>query len=297
MKCAISADLSRFPAWPHKTPRARATVYAKGAGNRTLQKIPAGKRGFFHAGNHKTAPEAACCRRVGLPGGGTPGPAAGRGLCAGACRGLGRSLRGPAPLWAGADTGPACGLLCRLRSRSCAEHPVPRVRGVFTGQPLPALRRGGGRGRPMALARQAPPGISGRVRGAGAGRCLLCAGARRGRLHAGVLLRGRCPAGGRLRLCTAALPTRKARLWHPAGRFCRGGGAGRAALRPSLPWGSGLCHGGCCPLLPRAGKARAGLCCLHRGRALRRRPFPCPGGGGALLRHGGRGPAGPRAAG
>ena len=28
-------------------------VYAKGAGNRTLQKIPAGKRGFFHAGNHK----------------------------------------------------------------------------------------------------------------------------------------------------------------------------------------------------------------------------------------------------
>ncbi len=30
-------------------------------------------------------------------------------------------------------------------------------------------------GRPMALARQAPPGISGRVRGAGAGRCLLCA--------------------------------------------------------------------------------------------------------------------------
>ena len=36
-----------------------------------LQKIPAGKRGFFHAGNHKTAPEAACCRRVGLPGGGT----------------------------------------------------------------------------------------------------------------------------------------------------------------------------------------------------------------------------------
>ena len=79
MKCAISADLSRFPACPHKTPRARATVYAKGAGNRTLQKIPAGKRGFFHAGNHKTPPEAACCRRVGLPGGGTPGPAAGRG--------------------------------------------------------------------------------------------------------------------------------------------------------------------------------------------------------------------------
>ena len=73
--------------------------------------------------------------------------------------------------------------------------------------------------------------------------------------------------------------------------------AALAALRPSLPWGSGLCHGGCCPLLPRAGKARAGLCCLHRGRALRRRPFPCPGGGGALLRHGGRGPAGPRAAG
>lgn len=64
-----------------------------------------------------------------------------------------------------------------------------------------------------------------------------------------------------------------------------------------LPWGSGLCHGGCRPLLPRAGKARAGLCCLHRGRALRRRPFPCPGSGGALLRHGGRGPAGSRAAG
>lgn len=64
-----------------------------------------------------------------------------------------------------------------------------------------------------------------------------------------------------------------------------------------LPWGSGLRHGGCRPLLPRAGKARAGLCCLHRGRALRRRPFPCPGSGGALLRHGGSGPAGPRAAG
>lgn len=140
-------------------------------------------------------------------------------------------------------------------------------------------------------------GISGRVRGAGAGRCLLCAGARRGRLHAGILLRGRCPAGGRLRLCAAALPTRKARFWHPAGRFCRGGGAGRAALRPPLPRGSSLRHGGCRPLLPWAGKARAGLCCLHRGRALRRRPFPCPGGGGALLRHGGSGPAGPRAAG
>ena len=95
----------------------------------------------------------------------------------------------------------------------------------------------------------------------------------------------------------AALPTRKARFWHPAGRFCRGGGAGRAALRPPLPWGSGLCHGGCHPLLPWAGKARAGLCCFHRGRALRSRPFPCPGGGGALLRHGGSGPAGPRAAG
>jgi len=135
------------------------------------------------------------------------------------------------------------------------------------------------------------------VRGTGAGRCLLCAGARRGRLHAGVLLRGRCPAGGRLRLCAAALPTRKARFWHPAGRFCRGGGAGRAALRPPLPRGSGLRHGGCCPLLPWSGKARAGLCCLHRGRALRSRSFPCPGSGGALLRHSGSSPAGPRAAG
>ena len=57
------------------------------------------------------------------------------------------------------------------------------------------------------------------------------------------------------------------------------------------------CHGGCRPLLPRAGKARAGLCRLHRSRALRSRPFPCPGGGGTLLRHGGSGPAGPRAAG
>ena len=123
--------------------------------------------------------------------------------------------------------------------------------------------------------------------------------ARRGRLHAGVLLRGRCPAGGRLRLCAAALPARKSPVFGTLlGRFFRGGGAGRAALRaPSDPRGSGLCHGGCCPLLPRAGKARAGLCCFHRSRALRRRPFPCPGGGGALLRHGGSGPAGPRAAG
>ena len=73
--------------------------------------------------------------------------------------------------------------------------------------------------------------------------------------------------------------------------------AALGSVRPPLPWGSGLRHGGCRPLLPWAGKARAGLCCLHRGRALRRRPFPCPGGGGALLRHGGRGPTGPRAAG
>ena len=79
----------------------------------------------------------------------------------------------------------------------------------------------------MALARQAPPGISGRVRGAGAGRCLLCAGARRGRLHAGVLLRGRSPCwrAASAMHCSASHP--KSPALAPAGRFCRGGGAGR----------------------------------------------------------------------
>ncbi len=249
VKCAISV-LAASPHDPIKR-RAPALQYMQRARETEhCKRSPPESGDFFMPETTKLHPKQPCCRRVGLPGGGTPGPAAGRGLCAGPCRGLGRSLRGPDPLWAGADIGPACGLLCRLRSRSCAGHPVPRVRGVFTGQPLPALRRGGGRGRPMALARQAPPGISGRVRDTGAGRCLLCAGARRGRLHAGVLLRGRCPAGGRLRAMRCGASARKARFWAPCW--------------PLLPWRrrwAGVRFGPLCLGVAACAMVDAALCC------------------------------------
>ena len=176
------------------------------AGNRTLSKIPAGKRGFFMPETTKLHPKqpvaAALASRAAVRPALRQGGAFALGLAGGWAVlygallpfGLGLTLGLPADCFAACAAGAALSILFH------------GFGGVFTGQPLPALRRGGGRGRPMALARQASSGISGRVRGAGAGRCLLCAGARRGRLHAGVLLRGRCPAGGRLRLCAAALP-------------------------------------------------------------------------------------------
>lgn len=102
-------------------------------------------------GNHKTAPEAACCRRVGLPGGGTPalrqggafalGLAGGWAVLYGALLpfGLGLTLGLPADCFAACAAGAALSILF---------HGF----GAFSLDSLCLLCAvGAGRGRPMAL--------------------------------------------------------------------------------------------------------------------------------------------------
>ncbi len=200
------------------------------------------------------------------------------------------------PFGLGLTLGPACGLLCRLRGRGCAGAPVPRVRGVFAGQPLPALRRGGGRGSPVAAGRRLRPALL-----AGCGRWCWEASASRwrpgGAGSPGVLLRGRCPAGGRRSAMRCAIPARKARhgrrCWRPLPWRRRWAGC----ARPRLPWGSWpvprwmlpSAAGGREPALAFAAVTGAALCAAD--------PSLAPAAAGLCLRHGSGGAAGPGTAG
>ena len=124
--------------------------------NVILQKIPAGKRGFFYAGVFSDHPDLygqkAGGRRAPGAGGGTARPAAGVCISAGAGRRLGRAVRGADALRAGADTGLWGGLLCRGGCRGSAGAAGAELRCADGGEHLPALRAGRGSGCAVALA-------------------------------------------------------------------------------------------------------------------------------------------------
>ena len=148
--------------------------------NVILQKIPAGKRGFFYAGVFSDYPDLrgqkAGGRRAPGAGGGTARPAAGVCISAGAGRRLGRVVRGADALRAGADAGLWGGLLCRGSCRGGAGAAGAELRSADSGEHLPALRAGRGSGCAVALAGPVRPGGAGRLRHAGGERRLLRGG-------------------------------------------------------------------------------------------------------------------------
>ena len=247
------------------------------------QKIPAGKRGFFHAGIVETGSvpwgdPPSDGGGVEQPGGRPAAAAPGQRTGGGVCRRLGCPVRYPAPVRAGADAGLGRGLLCLLRGRCGAGDPAPQLRGAFAPQHLPALRGGSGGGRAVVLAETDASGVCGRLRNAGTGRAVFFRGGRRGTRP---LLRGRRAAGRSHGGGAAPLPAGEAGVWVAAGLrvlccgtgrrfaggvFARGGrlrccGAGTLLPR-TRPGGTGICRGDGGG--SGRGRLRVGVCCRSR---------------------------------
>ena len=268
-----------------------------------LQKIPAGKRGFFHADvfSDDTAHgrEKAGERCAPGAGGSAACPAAGQRVPAGAGRRLGRAVRCADAFRAGADAG-LCGGLLRCGSRwGRTGSAGPEFRNADRGERLPALRTGCGGSGTVALARPIRPGGGSGLRHTGGKRSLLRGGGGKRRSDHPVLRRRR-PAGSGGGIRPAALPARKTGHGQPD-LVCRcGRRTGRDELWPLPARGDGLCGGRAGPLLqgPAAGgigfqrgdgrgfgRVRPGPCACRRRACLWvcRCGSACPGatGGGA----------------
>ena len=247
--------------------------------NVTLQKIPAGKRGFFYAGVFSDHPDLygqkAGGRRAPGAGGGTARPAAGVCISAGTGRRLGCVVRGADALRAGADAGLWGGLLCRGGCRGSAGAAGAELRCADGGEHLPALRAGRGSSCAVALAGPVRPGGAGRLRHAGGERRLLRGGGGERRSAPAALRRGR-PAGGGAGAGPPPLPARKAGDGQPAAGGCRGSRMGRGELRASPARGAGLCGGRAGPLLQGSAAGGTGPQRGDGSGAGVRRPFSCP---------------------
>ena len=206
--------------------------------NVILQKIPAGKRGFFYAGVFSDHPDLygkkAGGRRAPGTGGGAARPAAGVCVSAGAGRRLGRAVRGADALRAGADTGLWGGLLCRGGCRGGAGAAGAELRCADGGEHLPALRAGRGGGCAVALAGPVRPGGAGRLRHAGGERRLLCGGGGERRSAPAALRRGRRTAFSSC--CSAAGMPCWRRRWGWASAVSRPKSRGWAACCWRPPW-------------------------------------------------------------
>ena len=250
VRCGISADLANFPARPQKCPAAALQYMQTARETEQRQKIPAGKRGFFHAQSSENGCFSPLCSGADAAGRRPPGAAAGVGISGRVPRRVGRAVRRADALQLGADAGVRGGLLRRRGGRGPAGPPAPRVRGAVAGQSLSALCGGGRRGCAVALAGPVPPCRAGGLRGAGAGSRLLCL-----RPHG---RRGRSPADLRSGALLAAALGFALRRFPPetpgAGMLLVAAGAaaalGSVSLGAALPRRGGLCRRRACPLLP-----------------------------------------------
>ena len=189
------AGLRQNTAPRQKSPRARATVYAESAGNRTT--TPRRKAGSFYdradgSGSGRAAEQTA--GSTGTAGGAAPGSAQAGGCGSGICRRLGRSVRCTDAFWSGLCAGLCRGLL-RCGSRwGRTGGAGPEFRNADRGERLPALRTGCGGSGTVALARPIRPGGDGWLRHTGGKRSLLRGGGGKRRSDHPVLRRRR-PAG------------------------------------------------------------------------------------------------------
>ncbi len=171
------AGLRRFYAPRQKLPRARVTVYADSAGNRT--KTPRRKAGDFYDradGCFIFGRAVLAAFALGGTGDAAPGGAAAGSGGHRLCRRLGGAVRGADALWAGADPWAGRGLLCALRSRGGAGTVAPRTGGALAAQPVSAVCAGRCRGSPLAAAAKVCTRRAGGLRHIDRHGAVLCAG-------------------------------------------------------------------------------------------------------------------------
>lgn len=289
------AGLRQNTAPRQKSPRARATVYAESAGNRTT--TPRRKAGSFYdradgSGSGRAAEQTA--GSTGTAGRAAPGSAQAGGCGSGICRRLGRCVRCTDAFWSGLCAGLCRGLLCPLCGGCGAGCAAARVWGTLAAQCLYAVRTGCCSGSAVDGCQNTDPGGTGGLRHAGGRGAVLCLWRRRGR--AGALQCGRCPAGRSYGLLSAAVCARKAGCRDASGGCGHSGGAGQCAAVAAAAGRDRLRSAGTVFMQQRAGQSRA---CGLRGAgrcAVRGRPGPQLCGIRPCLCHGGSGSAGTRTA-
>ena len=285
------AGLRQNTAPRQKSPRARATVYAESAGNRTT--TPRRKAGSFYdradgSGSGRAAEQTA--GSTGTAGRAAPGSAQAGGCGSGICRRLGRCVRCTDAFWSGLCAGLCRGLLCPLCGGCGAGCAAARVWGTLAAQCLYAVRTGCCSGSAVDGCQNTDPGGTGGLRHAGGRGAVLCLWRRRGR--AGALQCSRCPAGRSHGLLSAAVCARKAGCRDASGGCGHSGGAGQCAAVAAAAGRDRLRGTGTVFMQQRAGQSRAcGLCGAGRC-AVRGRPGPQLCGIRPCLCHGGSGGAG-----